>query len=234
MTIKYFNITKEIMGKDAEKHGFVLTSHPALLATNPFAIFEREIDELHQSFSITEDLLHRGNVYLEGVWREKEILSYTDENSFRECIKKFAEKMRNEGYAVLDKRLDIPHYYKQDIEYVNLNYDKIAEEMIKKNSILLGDDLLNNIRTVRRLIEDTYDKDWNDVKKEILDISALMISIILMDERMSIQENKKSTYLRIVGIRSKYENICPMICVLDTYKFNDFDRFFLKRLEELL
>ena len=73
MAIKYKKIIEEIMGEEAKKRGYKITSHPKLIVTKPLATLERTVDELPQAIDITEDLLHKGDVF---IWFEGKKMIY--------------------------------------------------------------------------------------------------------------------------------------------------------------
>jgi len=64
MSIPYIKIIWEIMGTEAQKRGYIITSHPKLVATKPLAYFSREKNGYNQGFEITEYLIGEKTLFL--------------------------------------------------------------------------------------------------------------------------------------------------------------------------
>ncbi len=175
MSIKYKKIIEEIMGEEAKKRGFSIKSHPKLIATKPLGILERTVDERNQSLFITEDLIHKGDIYImfEG---KRMTYHYEDEETFRMAISQINEFMLREGYSKMDEWLKRPFLKKADREYLKNNYS----ELYQKYQNLVGEKTLrDDILNISEMINSLTNKEWVEVKKELIDIMGITAGIIL-------------------------------------------------------
>lgn len=233
MAIKYKKIIEEIMGEEAKKRGYIITSHPKLIVTKPLAILERTVNELHQSIDITEDLLHKGDVF---IWfgGKKRIYHYEDEDSFRRMVGEINEFMISEGYEKMDGYLKMPYYLKADYEYVRSNFERDYNEYKINHNCSNIKDGLTSICTD---IADTYNVEWSLAKERIVYISEVLTGIMLEhinNTYLTDGLNTEYFYVERIELLKRKAHHNPMNLVLNSYKNKDTEKWLIRFIKDFL
>lgn len=225
------------MGEEANKHGFVITSQRALLATRPLAYFERTKNGIAQMFEITEYKIFPGRIFLRGAGDEI-TLEYHDENGFEECISAFNDYMIKEGYTFLDKALEIKEFAHEDGIYVKRNYPNLSKLFMEENQVGKLDDLLwsDFLDIVGDYVKSLYDLEWEKAKPQIMKAAGFIVEVLINKANASIEEDDDQyTYFNL----QKYTNgirtiISPLKIVYISYKYKDAENVLISFLKDFV
>ena len=217
------------MGEEANKHGYEIKAGTARLTTRTLAIFHRKKGEISQSFYITEDLLHKGVIYLD--CKSRISAKYEDDESFESCIKEFNSYLLDSGYRSLNEELDTPVFLKADSDYVRDNYEELAKVFFESKQIQYKD---TGIKEALGLIIDSIKEclaeDWVTVKDELLVLAGALTFLLVNSEYpIYIREKKNmpSFYLeREEGVISLISN-SPLDLIYATYKSKSVDKIMI-------
>ncbi len=233
MEIQYKKIIKEIMGQEAKKRGYTITSHRKLLATRPRAYFDREVDgKITGHFDITEYLIGPKTLFLRCIGKEIH-LKYDDEASFRECIQTFNKYMIEEGYDAVDKAFTTkkPSFSNEDNFFVVKNYEDVYNS---EKDAFAGKTTRESLKYLEGLLTELYDVSWEEAKPELLKIACILVGYML-DNNQKIYLIEGTTtdiyYLeRKEGIRP-YVHEDPCNLVLLSYTQKDATRWLYDRIK---
>ena len=226
MSIKYKKIIEEIMGDEAKKNGFTITTHPKLLATKPLAYFEKIDGERSQMFEITEYLIGPKTIFLRCCGNEIH-LKYEDEQSFRECINKFQEFMINEGYNLLQYAARRPIFTKKDSEYVFNNYEKMFNE---SSEMFVGKTVNEGLLLIEEMVIPTFEMKWEEAQNILLNAAGVLVGFMLSrSDSIYIEYGTTDRFYieRVCGIdRKAHEDPCNI--VLLSYRNKDTKKWFYR------
>lgn len=234
MEIQYKKIIKEIMGPEAKKRGYTISSHRKLLATRPMAYFNKEVNgRSAMLFEITEYLIGPKTLFLR--CQGKQIhLKYDDEASFRECIQTFNKYMIEEGYDAIDKALTTkkPRFYDEDNFFVVKNYEDVYNS---EKDAFAGKTTRESLKYIEGLLAELYDVSWEKAKPELLKIACILVGYML-DNNQKIYIGEGTTtdiyYLeRKEGIK-RYASEDPCNLVLLSYTQKDATKWFYDYIKE--
>ncbi|WP_294242770.1 hypothetical protein [Pseudobutyrivibrio sp.] len=232
MSIKYKKIIEEIMGEEAKKRGFTIISHPRLIATKPLGILNRRIDEMSQSIHITEDLIHKGDVYIlfEG---KKLTYHYDDEESFRQVIHEINDFMLKEGYSKMDEWLEKPYYKQEDILKIKSDFEKTYDEY-KLTHVSEG--LSDGVKFICTEIENSYDIDWEGAKKTIIYLSELLIGLMLDKiEDTYLKEGRENwIFVERNNNIKRLAHRSPATLVLNAYQHKSTNKYLIEYVKRFL
>ncbi len=234
MGIKYKKIIEEIMGKDAEEHGYTIQRGARLLTRRELAVFVRT-DKKGQNFYINQSFLEEDTVYLD--CKDRIDAHYTDEDSFRKSIIEFNNYMLNEGYEYLEKKSHEKHFSKVDGDYVRDNYEELVDKLIKNGTYLNKNNMKQSFEALFAIISNTFSKEWDDARDEMFAVTA-GITYLLLDSKYPIQmtEHPKGyAYFldRQEGLKFPISE-CPLHVVYATYMTKDIESILKPSIKRLL
>lgn len=226
MSISYMKIIKEVMGEEAQNRGYKITSHPKLLATKPLAYFRRKINGFSQEFEITEYLIGPRTIFLRVMGKEIH-LEYDDEETFRNCIKKFHNYMITEGYELLEKNTEVPVFSTNDILFVKNNYEALAKDFYKERPVSFE----KGVELVVENINIIIDSDWDEIKSELMGIAGALTFILLKEkENSKLTESTTTDSFFVEYDSEKHMRIDPVRLVYNSYMRKDPDKWIIKKL----
>lgn len=226
MSIPYIKIIREIMGTEAQKRGYIITSHPKLLATKPLAYFSRKKNGYNQGFEITEYLIGPRTIFLRVMGKEIH-LKYEDEKSFRNCIESFQNYMIAEGYELIDRSTFVPVFSTNDILFIKTNYEILAKDFFKEEPISFE----KGVESVIENIANILDHDWDEIKSRLIEISGALTFILLNEKDNSkLTESTTTDSFFIEYDSGKHERIDPVRLVYNSYIKKDPNKWIREKL----
>ena len=140
MDIEYKKIIRQIMGKEAKKRGFKMSSLKPGISKWPIASFNRNYDGHSQTYEITLELYNPGEAVL-NCYRTEIKRTFDDEESFKKAIEEFSQYMNETGFRILDEETDKePGFRLRDNKRILENYQEMAlilQNLFLKRFILL-------------------------------------------------------------------------------------------------
>lgn len=220
------------MGDEAKKRGFSIKSHPKLIATKPLGILERTVDERNQSLFITEDLIHKGDIYImfEG---KRMTYHYEDESTFRMAIGQINDFMLREGYSKMDGWLKKPYFKKEDILQIKNDYASVYAEYKISHA---EEGLSDGVKYICREIANVYDTEWGPAKKIIIYLAELLLGLMLDKIEDVYVEGETENWIFVKRKKNIERSVfkSPAKLVLDAYQYKDANQFFVNQVKRFL
>ncbi len=184
MAIQYKRIIKQIMGPDAADNGFAPAKlDPPGLSKRMLANYEKDFDEEYsQGYSIELDTMS-SELELQscGLWETRKF-DRDDEDSFRSVINEFAQIMRDKGFSLLEEYAAKPRFSIKDNQFLLNNYEQLSEQFCREKGIDIKMPFLDKLYMIDSLVVSCRGKDFEEVKEELIKISAFYTTTLLERE----------------------------------------------------
>ena len=223
MAIKHKAIIKEIIGPEAEQHGFCLGKNAASGAFKKMlASYEKKIDELYwQGFDIEHDSSQNDELVLraEGINKRVEF-DKNDQASFRNAITEFAQILHETGYSNFEEDEKKPRFLSSEHGYLLKNHRELANQFCCSHAIDRNMSFSDKLNYIVESVMALRDKEFDDVRDDLVNIAAFYISVLLETEGVNIVEYRGYDYYALVNGKRGTANALEDIFML-WYRGND-------------
>ncbi len=195
-------IIKELIGPEAEQHGFFLVKNaPNGAFKKMLASYEKKIDELYwQGFDIEYDSSQNDELVLRAEGINKRIAFVkNDQTSFRNAITEFAQILHETGYSNFEDDEKKPRFLPSEHGYLLKNHIELADQFCRSHAINRDMSFSDKLNYIVDNVMALRDKEFNDVREELVNIAAFYISVLLETEGVMIVEYRGYDYYALVN-----------------------------------
>ena len=242
MKIHRKEIIKSIIAESAIEHGFKLEWGTRTRTT--WYILSMTREGLGQCVHFVENSVFPGVLCVMGIYKEDIFLKYdiNDEESYKKIISEVNDIFENDGYRILDERLQLPELVSADYDFVAGNYTDLANAFcIDKKINIQQISLVKAIKLISISITEIENKKWTDVKAMFYQIAGFYLYMLLSIEGLELYREQINDDLKTLEIRrtdNKYVSMTVLQCLfgywLDNISEDEIQREIHKMLNYVL